>query len=72
VSVHRNRNNNRPIAAGLIVVAAACVGLAIFYLTVKSTFLATHYGTQPKHSLIFGGLGVLALVGASIAWRSRT
>ena len=72
MSTHGGRNSNRPIAAGLVVAGVACIGLAIFYLTVKSSFLATHYGTQPKHAVIFGGLAVLALVGASIAWRSRT
>lgn len=72
MSSHGSRNANRPIAAGLIVVAVACIALAVFYLTVKSSFLATHYGTQPKHALIFGGVAVLALVGANIAWRSHT
>ena len=72
MSIHPSRNSNRPIAAGLVVAAVACIGLAVFYLTVKSNFLASHYGTQPKHAVIFGGLAVLALIGASIAWRSRT
>ena len=71
MSSHGSRSTNRLIAAGLIVAAVVCVALAVFYLTVKSSFLASHYGTQPKHALVFGGLAVLALIGANIAWRSR-
>jgi predicted membrane channel-forming protein YqfA (hemolysin III family) len=61
---------NRLIAAVLIVVALACVALAVFYLTVQSSFLASHYGTQPKHALLFFGLALLALIAASVIWRA--
>ena len=67
----RSRTSNRAIAAGLIAVAIACAGLAIFYITVKSTFLASHYGHQPKHAIVFGGLAVLALIAANMVWRRR-
>ena len=70
-SITSVRTYNRAIAAGLIAVAVACAGLAVFYMTVKSTFLASHYGHQPKHALVFGGVALLALIAANIVWRRR-
>lgn len=61
---------NRTIAITLVIIAVACVALAVFYLTVKSSFLAAHYGTQPKHALLFFGLAVVALIAANIVWRA--
>lgn len=65
----KNRTPFRAIAVGLIVVVVACAALAIYWLTVKSTFLASHYGHQPKHALVAGIVAVLALIAASIVWR---
>jgi flagellar basal body-associated protein FliL len=64
-----NRNMFRAIAIGLLVVAVACAAVAIYWLTVKSTFLASHYGHQPKHALVAGIVAVVALIAASIVWR---
>ena len=64
-----NRTPFRAMAVGLIVVAVACVALTIYWLTVKSTFLASHYGHQPKHALVAGIVAVVALIGAGILWR---
>ena len=64
-----NRATFRAIAIGLIVVAIACAAVAIYWLTVKSTVLASHYGHQPKHALVAGIVAVLALIAASIVWR---
>ncbi len=63
--------SNRLMAIGLVVIAAVCAALAVFYMTVKSSFLASHYGHQPKHALLFAGLAVIALIAASIVWRRR-
>jgi flagellar biosynthesis/type III secretory pathway M-ring protein FliF/YscJ len=63
--------SNRLAAVGLVAVAVICAALAVFYMTVKSTFLASHYGHQPKHALLFAGLAVIALIAASIVWRRR-
>lgn len=60
----------RAIAIVLVIAAAICVALAVFYLTVRSSFLASHYGTQPKHALLFFGLAVVALIAANIVWRA--
>jgi len=68
-STGMSRSSFRAIAAGLIVVAVACVALTIFWLAAKSSFLASHYGHQPKHALVSGVVALLALVGASILWR---
>jgi TRAP-type uncharacterized transport system fused permease subunit len=67
----KNRAPYRAIAVGLIVVAVVCAALAIYWLVAKSTFLATHYGHQPKHALVAGIVGVLALIAASIVWRQQ-
>ena len=66
-----NRAPFRAIAIGLIVVAVACAAAAIYWLTVKSTFLASHYGHQPKHALVAGIVAVLALIAATIVWRQQ-
>ena len=64
-----NRTVFRAVAVGLLVVAVACAALAIYWLAVKSTFLASHYGHQPKHALVAGIVAVVALIAASIVWR---
>ena len=66
-----NRTPFRAMAVGLIVVAVACVALTIYWLAVKSTFLASHYGHQPKHALVAGIVAVVALIGAGILWRQE-
>ncbi|MGA2284523.1 MAG: hypothetical protein ABSH07_12820 [Candidatus Dormibacteria bacterium] len=66
-----NRTLIRILALGLIGVAVVCAALAIFWLAVKSTFLASHYGTQPKHALVAGVVAVLAVIAASIVWRQH-
>ena len=64
-----NRTPFRAMAVGLIGVAVACVARTIYWLAVKSTFLASHYGHQPKHALVAGIVAVVALIGAGILWR---
>ena len=66
-----NRVLYRVIALGLLVVAVVCAALTVFWLTVKSTFLASHYGHQPKHALVAGIVAVVALIAASIVWRQQ-
>jgi uncharacterized membrane protein len=53
------------------VVAVACAAVAVYWLTVKSTFLASHYGHQPKHALVAGIVAVVALIAATIVWRQQ-
>jgi hypothetical protein len=56
------------------VIAAVCVALAIFYalpgvthpLTFSGSPTAPHY----KHTLLFGGLAIIALIGARFAANS--
>lgn len=68
------RSRNRAIASGLIVVALICAGLAVFYFTQKTTFLAwwSTEKIQVKHGLLFAVLAVVALVAANIVWRRET
>ncbi|HYA01180.1 MAG TPA: hypothetical protein VEK76_12665 [Candidatus Binatia bacterium] len=65
-------SRNRTIAACLILVAAICAGLAVFYFTQDTTFLASAPARiQIKHGLLFAALAVVALIGANIVWRRR-
>lgn len=66
-----NRSRNRAFALALVAVAVVCAAMAVFYMTVKTTFLASHYGHQPKHAIVLGVVAVLALIAASIVWRLR-
>jgi len=65
------RTTNRIAALALLLVAVVCAAMAIFYMTVKTTFLASHYGHQPKHAIVLGVVAVLCLIGANIVWRWR-
>jgi len=64
-----HRTLSRILAIGLVAGAVVCAALTIFWLTVRSSFLASHDGTQPKHALVAGVLAVLALIAASVVWR---
>ena len=68
------RGRNRTLASGLVVVALICAGLAIFYFTQKTTFLAwwSTDKIQLKHGLLFAVLAVIALIAANIVWRRET
>ena len=64
---------NRTIAVGLIVVAVVLAGLAVFYFTQNTTFLASPPPRiQLKHGILAAGLAVVALIAANIVWRRRT
>jgi hypothetical protein len=61
---------NRAIAGALIVVAIIFAGLAVFYFTQNTTFLASPPPRiQLKHGLAFAVAAVLALIAANIIWR---
>jgi hypothetical protein len=53
------------------VIAVICAALAVFYLTVNTSFLASATGKHYKHAILFAVLAVLSLVAASFA-RPRT
>ena len=57
----------RGLVAGWIVLALAFAGLAVFYATQQTSFLASAYGKHTKHAILFAGLAVLSLVAASFA-----
>ena len=61
---------NVVIAIGLVVVAVVFAALAIFYWTVKTSFLASSNGHHPKHAIVFTVLALLALVAANFARRA--
>ena len=66
-----SRTRNRAIAVVLLVIAAVCAALAVFWMTVNSSFLASHPGHQPKHAAVAAGIAVLSLIAANIFWRQR-
>lgn len=53
------------------VLAVVFAALAVFYLTVNTSFLASAQGKHYKHAILFAALAVLSLVAASFA-RPRT
>ena len=59
------------LAALLLAVAVICVGIAIFYFMVDTSFLADDFGRHITHGIGFVGLGILFLVGAIIVWRRK-
>jgi hypothetical protein len=70
VTSDAGHRRSRALAAALIVIALACLGLAVFYLTQKTTLLASPPARiQLKHGLLCAALAVLAAIGANILWR---
>jgi len=69
--IANSRKGHRGIAVGLLVIAVACIVMAIYNLVVKTSFLASHYGTQPKHAIVLAVVAVIALFAANIAWRHK-
>jgi hypothetical protein len=64
------RHPGRPLATALIVIAVILLGLAVYYLTQKTTFLASPPARiQLKHGLLCLGLALVSAVGANILWR---
>ena len=62
---------NRLIAAVLLVIALALLGLGVFYATQDTTFLASPPARiQGKHAILSFVLAVLALIAASVVWRA--
>jgi uncharacterized membrane protein (DUF441 family) len=62
-------SNNRALAIGLVVLAAAFAALAVFYFTTDTSLLASGVGRHTKHALLATGLAVLSLIAANIARR---
>ena len=59
---------NAALAGGLIILAVIFVGLAIFYYTQKTDFLASgRPAHQWKHAVVFTVLAVISLVAANFA-----
>jgi hypothetical protein len=49
------------------VLALIFAGLAVFYATAQTSFLASAYGKHAKHAILFAALAVLSLAAASFA-----
>ena len=60
---------SRPLALALIVLAVIFAIAAVFFFTVKTTFLAggAHPALHWKHAIVFTVLAVLSLVAANFA-----
>ncbi len=57
-----------PLAVGLVVLAVVFAAVAVFYFTVKTSFLASgHPALHWKHAIVFTALAVLCLVAANFA-----
>jgi nitrogen fixation-related uncharacterized protein len=60
---------NIVLTAALIVIALACLGLAIFYWTTPTSLFASDMGIHHKHAILFTVLAVLALIAANFTRR---
>ncbi len=60
------------LAVLLLVIGVICISIGIFYYTVDTNFLADDFGRHITHGTVFGGLGILFLIGAFIVWRRKT
>lgn len=58
---------SRGMMAAWVVLAVIFAALAVFYLTVNTSFLASASGKHYKHAVLFAALAVLSLVAASFA-----
>jgi hypothetical protein len=58
---------SRTMVAAWVGLAVIFAGLAVFYLTVNTSFLASASGKHYKHAILFLALAVLSLVAASFA-----
>jgi hypothetical protein len=60
---------SQPLALGLVVLAVIFAIAAVFFFTVKTTFLAggAHPELHWKHAVVFTVLAVLSLVAANFA-----
>ncbi len=60
---------SQPLALGLIVLAVIFAIAAVFFFTVKTTFLAggAHPELHWKHAIVFTVLAVLSLIAANFA-----
>lgn len=57
------------LTALMIVVAVACVALAVFYWTTPTNLFASDTGIHHKHAILFAVLAVLALIAANFTRR---
>jgi hypothetical protein len=60
---------SRPLALALVVLAVIFAAAAVFFFTVKTTFLAggAHPELHWKHAIVFTVLAVLSLIAANFA-----
>jgi hypothetical protein len=60
---------SQPLALGLVVLAVIFAVAAVFFFTVKTTFLAggAHPQLHWKHAIVFTVLAVLSLIAANFA-----
>lgn len=57
------------LTAAMIVIAIACVALAIFYWTTPTSLFASDSGLHHKHAILFAVLAILALIAANFTRR---
>ena len=61
----------RALPAGLTLVGLVCAGLAIYFATQRTGFLASSVRIHHKNAVAFAILAVLALIGAVITYRRK-
>lgn len=65
--------SNGMVAAWIVLaLALVFIGVAVFYATSDTSFLAGRYGKHNKHAILFAALAVLSLIAASFARPRRS
>lgn len=57
------------LTAVMLVVAIACIALAVYYWTTPTSLFASDTGIHHKHAILFTVLAVLALIAANFTRR---
>lgn len=60
------------LTAAMLLVAVACLALAIYYWTTPTSLFATDTAIHHKHAILFTVLAVLALIAANFTRRIST
>lgn len=57
------------LTAAMLVIALACVALAVYYWTTPTSLFASEKAIHHKHAILFTVLAVLALIAANFTRR---
>ena len=63
---------NVVLTAAMLVIALACLALAVYYWTTPTSLFASDTAIHHKHAILFTALALLALIAANFTRRIST